>query len=131
MITRFFAAIMLLMAPLALAACDVPPPSSSGSTPVAELPGAGPVCAALKSDKFDLVLRSYGAAADAINLLIDAKVLVPGSAKAVAIANANDKVLSALAVAEHARQACNATSYSTALDQAAAALAEVRTALHK
>lgn len=116
------------LAAASLSACA--PPQSAGDTPVASLPGATQVCAALRSDKFDLVLRSYGAATDAVNLLVDAKALKPGSAKAVAVANANDKVLSALAVAENARRACNAASYTAALNAAGAAIAEFRAALH-
>jgi hypothetical protein len=120
--------LLLFPSALALAACDTTGTSTT-TTPVTSIPGGTQVCAALKSDKFDLVLKAYGATTDAINLLIDAKVLVPGSARAVAIANANDKVLAALAVAEHARQACNSTDYLTALSQANAALTEIRTAL--
>lgn len=112
---------------LSLSACE---PLTAGSTPVASLPGSAPVCGVLQSDKFDIALKAYGAATDAINLLIDAHALTPGSAKAVAIANANDKVLVAFVTAEHARQACNSTSYLAALSEAQAAIAEVRAALH-
>jgi hypothetical protein len=131
MITRLLMIASCLLVVLPLSACDVPPPATPGGGPVAELPGAAPVCAALKSDKFDLVLRSYGAVADAINLLIDTKVVVPGSARALAIANANDKALTALSTAEHARAACNAASYTAALAELSAALTEVRAALRQ
>lgn len=118
--------LLLIAGALALTACD-----TTGTTtgPVSSLPGASTVCPALQSDKFDLALKAYGAATDAINLLIDAKVLVPGSTRAKAVANANDKVLAAFAVAEHARQACNSTDYTTALAEANAALGEIRAAL--
>ncbi|WP_156029883.1 hypothetical protein [Sphingomonas sp. URHD0057] len=120
--------VILCAAALAISACAAVP--SASPTPVASLPGAAPVCATLRSDKFDLALQAYGAATDAVNLLIDARVLTPGSSKAVAIANANDKVLVAFATAEHARQACNSDSYLAALGQAQAAIAEIRAALH-
>jgi hypothetical protein len=126
------ALVLCLAAALPLAACDTTGTTSPVTGgPVAELPGAAPVCAALKSDKFDLVLKAYGAVTDAVNMAIDLKAITPGSAKAVAIANANDKVLAALAVAEQARSACNATSYTAALANVSAAIAEVRTALRQ
>lgn len=118
--------LFIIFGALALVACDT---TGAGTGPVGSLPGGAQVCSAIKSDKFDLALKAYGAAVDAVNLLIDAKVLVPGSAKAVAVANANDKVLAAFSVAEHARQACNSTSYLAAINEAQAAIAEVRAAL--
>jgi len=84
---KFF--VLLLPATLALAACE-----TTGTSPVTSLPGGAQVCSAIKSDKFDLALKAYGAATDAINLLIDAKVVVPGSPRAVAIASARVIVLS-------------------------------------
>lgn len=119
------ALIIFAGAALALSACATPT-----TAPVSSLPGAAPVCAALQSDKFDLALQAYGAATDAVNLLIDAHAVTPGSAKAVAIANANDKVLVAFAAAEHARAACSSASYLSALAEAQAAIAEIRAALH-
>lgn len=113
----------------ALVACAPATTSTAPGTPVSSLPVAGPVCTALNSDKFDLALTAYGAAVDAVNLAIDLHALTPGSPRAVAIANANDKVLAAFAVANAARKACNATSYAAALTQVYAALAEVKTAL--
>lgn len=126
--------LFLIFGVLALGACQTTPasePSTAATTPVASLPGGAAVCAAIKSDKFDLALKAYGAAVDAINLLIDAKVIVPGTPRALAVANANDKVLSAFSVAESARNACNSTSYFAALSEANNALTEIRAALHK
>src|SRR4051812_1054863 len=104
--TRMRALIVVLAT--SLLACT---PASTGTTPVDSLPGASPVCAALDSQRLDDAAKAYGAALDAVGLLIDAKVLVPGSARAKAVADANDRVLAAFNVADAARKACNATSY--------------------
>jgi hypothetical protein len=120
--------ILVLAGALALAGCkaEIPPVGSP-----ADLPVLAPVCTAISSEKFDTALKAYGAATDAINLLVTAKVLVPGTAKARAVATANDKVLAAFAVAERARRACNATSYVAALGEAQGAIDEVRVALRR
>jgi hypothetical protein len=57
--------------------------------------------------------------------------VVPGTPRALAIANANDKALTALSTAEHARAACNAASYTSALAELTVALTEVRAALRQ
>ncbi len=106
-----------------------------GCTPVATgpisstVPGASTVCAAIDLQKLDLAWKGYGAALDAIGLLLDAKVITPGSPKARAIAAANDRVLAAMIAADDARKACAATTYTSALASASAALADMRTAL--
>jgi uncharacterized protein (DUF1330 family) len=116
--------LFLIAAALALSAC-----ATTSTPPVSSLPGASVVCPTLQSDKFDLALRAYGAAVDAVNLLVDHRVLVPGSAKAIAVAKANDKVLAAFATAEHARSGCNSDSYAAALIEAQAAISQIRAAL--
>lgn len=121
-----FKKLVMALAACALVACS---PMAATAPPASSLPVAGPVCAALNSDKFDLALTAYGAAVDAVNLAIDLHALTPGSARAVAIANANDKVLAAFAVANEARKACNATSYAAALTNVYSALAEIKVAL--
>lgn len=113
----------LLALMLPLAACTALP---IGGT----LPGTQ-VCAAIEGNTFDTALRAYNAAEDAVNLLVDAHVLTPGTPAALAVANANDRVLAAFAVAEHARVACNSDSYAAALAEAQAAIADLRVALHK
>jgi hypothetical protein len=97
--------------------------------PVNSLPGASTVCAAITVDRLDVAWKAYDAAIDAVNMLVDAKVLTPGSARALAVAQANDAVLAGLQTAEHARSACNATDYGAALQQVTAALADLRVAL--
>lgn len=118
--------LMLAMPLLALAACATPAPISGSPS---DLPVVSTVCAQIQSDKFDIALKAYGAAVDAVNLLVDAKVLKPGTPKALAVAKANDRVLAAFVLAEHARVACNSTSYLAAMVEVQAAIAEVRTAL--
>lgn len=117
---------LVLLAAASLAACT---PSTSPPASVSDVPVVSTVCANIQADKFDVALRAYGAAVDAVNLLIDAKVLVPGSPRALAVAKANDRVLAGFAVAERARRACNSTSYLAAMAEVTRAIAEVRTAL--
>lgn len=114
------ALILVAGAALAVSAC-----ATTSAPPV-----VGQACTALHSDKFDLALKAYGAAVDAVNLLINAKVLVPGTPRALAVANANDKVLVAFSTAQRARTACDATSYAAAISEASAAIGEIRSALH-
>lgn len=123
---------IILVLALALVACGpTAPPASDGSTPVVSaVPGADAVCSTIDASKLDLALRAYDAALDAINVLATTPVLKPGSARAIAVANANDRVLAAFKAADAAHKACNATSYSAALNAAQAAIADVRAAIH-
>ena len=118
--------ILLAAAALSLSACN---PTGTPPGSVSDVPVVGSVCAAISSDKFDVALKAYGAAADAVNLLIDAKVLVSGTPRALAVATANDRVLTAFAVAERARRACNSASYTAAMAEVSVAITEIRTAL--
>ena len=113
---------------LALAACQ---PSASAPPVISSVPGATEACTTLDPGKIDIAAKAYGAAIDAIGLLIDAHVLIPGTPKAVAVAAANDRVLAALTAADNARQACEAVTYNQALASARAAIADVHTALHR
>jgi hypothetical protein len=117
---------LLFLLPLALAACDpTTPPSTVGSTPVIST-----VCQQISVERLDVALKAYDAAIDAVNLLIDAKVIKPGSPTALKIASANDKVLAAFNAAEAARTACNATSYAASLNAVLAGIADLRSAIH-
>lgn len=73
--------------------------------------------------------RTFDVALDAINLLIDRGVLVPGTPRARGIATAIRRVNTALASAERFAAAGSATDYATALREAAAGVSEIRTAL--
>jgi hypothetical protein len=93
------------------------------------VPVVSSVCAQISTSNLDTAWRAYDAAIDAVNLLLDAKVITPGSAKANAIADANDAVLKAFQTAEHAKALCDATSYTSALDSAKASVVDLRAAL--
>jgi hypothetical protein len=73
--------------------------------------------------------KSFDVALDAINLLIDHKVIVAGSPKAKAIADGIDKVTGFLTAAESAAAAGSATDYKVALANAGGAIVELRAAL--
>lgn len=118
--------IILLLLPLALGAAKCEAPQSPSS-----FPAVATACSAVSLENLNTAWRAYDAALDAINLLIDVKAIVPGSAKAKAIANGNDAVLTAFKTAEHARAICDASSYKAALDQAQTGLADIRAALHR
>lgn len=76
-----------------------------------------------------LGLQSFDATLDAIDLLVEAKIIKPGSPTAVRLADAIDTTRLAFQAAGNAQRAGNTTSYSEALVLATAALADVRTAL--
>lgn len=121
-------ALALALACVSLTACQ---PTVVGSGGVSSIPGAQQVCSTINSNSFDTALKAYDAARAAVDSLVDFKVLVPGTPTALSVASANDKVLAAFAVAENARQACNATSYVAALNSARLAIAEISAALPK
>jgi uncharacterized protein (DUF1330 family) len=121
------ALILVGAASLALAACDTTAPPASVST----IPVVATACGAISLENLNAAWKGYDAAIDAVNLLIKANVIRPGSPSALAVANANDKVLAAFTVAEHARAACDSNGYAAALAQVSAALTEIRAALHK
>lgn len=110
---------------LALAACV---PGTTGTIAGSSSTTAA-ICNGIDVDKLDLAWRGYDAAIDAVNLLIDANVIVRGSAKAKAVADANDRVLRAFQTAENAHAICNSTGYLAALDYAKAALSDLRIAI--
>lgn len=116
---------LLFLLPLALAACDANAPNTVSTTPV-----VGAVCKQVSIQRLDVALNSYDVAMDTVNVLIDRKVIVPGSATAVAIANANDRILAAFKVAEAARVACNANSYTAALLDIQQGIIDLKIAIH-
>ena len=74
---------------------------------------------------------SLDALATLADSALDAKLLVPGSAKALAIANALDKARHAMNAASAAQKAGSLASYNLAFDEATKAMAEVKLALGK
>lgn len=106
------------------------------------LTGCGPMLAALAppapaplarttiDDRaLETAWRSFDVALDAINLLTDRGVIVPGTPRARTIATAIRRVNTALSSAERFAAAGSAGDYLTALREAGAGIAEIRTAL--
>lgn len=73
--------------------------------------------------------KTFDVALDAINILTDRGILVPGTPRARSIAVAIRRVNTALASAERFAAAGSASDYATALREALAGVAEIRTAL--
>ena len=73
--------------------------------------------------------RAFDVALDAINLLGDQGVIVPGSARGVAVASGIRKVNSALKAAEAFAKAGSSRSYATALATAKEGMVEIRNAM--
>jgi hypothetical protein len=95
-------------------------------------PGVSPApLAATTIDDTNLLRawHAYDVAIDALNLAVTSGALKPGSPKAIAIADANDKVLRAFQGAEHAAAGLSTTSYVSALALLDAALADFKVAI--
>jgi uncharacterized protein YceK len=73
--------------------------------------------------------KTFDVALDAINLLTDRGIIVPGTPRARSIATAIRKVNRSLAAAERFAAAGSATEYGSALNEALAGVSEIRTAL--
>lgn len=73
--------------------------------------------------------KTFDVALDAINLLTDKGVIVPGTPRAKGIAAAIRRVNTALASAERFAAAGSATDYASALREAMAGVSEIRKAL--
>jgi hypothetical protein len=73
--------------------------------------------------------RAFDVALDAINIMTDRGLIVPGTPKARRIATAIRTVNRALATAERFAAAGSATDYGTALREATAGMNEIRSAL--
>lgn len=95
---------------------------------------AGPAPAPLARTTIDdraleTAWRSFDVALDAINLLTDRGVIVPGTPQARQIAAAIRTVNRSLGAAERFAAAGSATDYATALREATAGIGEIRSAL--
>lgn len=114
--------LLIAGAALALAACNLPAFSpTQAPAPLAQT--------TIDDAGLSAAWKSFDAALDAINLLIDAGVLKPGTPKAIGIADGIDKVTVALNTAERAAAAGSTTSYKTALLEAKQALDGIRALL--
>lgn len=84
-------------------------------------------CSATVVDERTLViaLQSFDTMLTAVDRLVKAKVIVPGSPKAVQIADAIHAAKVGYQTASAAQRACNSSSYFTALTQASTAVARI------
>jgi hypothetical protein len=114
----------VLLGALALAACQTP------IGPISPFEAPAPLAKTTVDDSgLQTAWRSFDLALDGIALLRDAGALKPGTPKAIAVANGIDKVLAAFEAAEHAVAAGSTTSYRTAMAEAKAAVASLRSVL--
>ena len=114
--------ILILAAALALSACGMTMPTLTQAP--------APLAATTIDDTaLETAWRSFDAALDAINLLGDAKQIIPGTPRGKAVATAIRKVNSALMSAEHMAAAGSTKDYLQALAEAKMGIAELRTAL--
>lgn len=113
---------LAILAPLALTGCAALP----------GLPGQAPapLAATTADDKaLETAWKAFDVALDAVNLLGDAGVIVPGSERGRAVAAAIRRVNRSLAAAERFDAVLSSGDYNTALNDAAAGMADLRTAI--
>jgi hypothetical protein len=121
--------LIAILAALSLSACQLPDirigdgglPSVSSPAPLANT--------AIDDTALMTAWKSFDIALDAINLLIDAKMIVIGSPKAVKVADGIDRVTQFLTAAESAAAAGSTKDYGVALANAKGAITELRAAL--
>lgn len=118
-----------ILAALSLSACSLPDIHiGSGGLPSVSSPA--PLAQTVIDDKaLDAAWKSFDVALDAINLAIDAGAIKPGTPKAIAVADAIDKVTAILTAAEKAAAAGSSADYVTALINARGAFLDLRAAL--
>ncbi len=115
---------LILLGALSLTACQLPAISIGSPTAPA------PLAQTVVDDKaLQLAWASFDVALDGINILIDAKVIKPGTPKAIAVADGIDKVTGFLTAAESAAAAGSARDYGAALANVRGAIAQLRAAL--
>lgn len=119
------AASLLAACALVLAACD---PAALGGVAAPAAPA--PLERTTVDDAaLQKAWQTFDALLDALNLLGDAGVIVPGTPRGRAVAAAIRKVNRGLAAAERFAAAGSTSSYLEALNEAGAGIAEIRTAL--
>jgi hypothetical protein len=114
----------LIIASLALALASCTGLASIGSTPPAPLAHTS-----LDEKGINLALKSADAIATAVDLLVAAKAIVPGTPRALTVKRGLLALRGGLVAASAAQRAGNATSYDEAIRNAEAALAAVQSAL--
>lgn len=116
---RIFASIALTLSALSLSAC----------AGLLEDPTSAP--APLEQTSIDerglvLAYATFGTVLDSVDILIDNDVIVPGSPRALQIADAVDTAKAAFEAASAAQRAGSTTSYVTAIAEARAAIETIR-----
>ena len=111
-----------MLAALSLGACQLP--ATIGMVSPAPLAQT-----AIDDKALQAAWASFDVALDGINLLIDNKVIKPGTPKAIKVANGVDKVTAILTAAESAAAAGSSKDYLVALSQVRGAITELRAAL--
>lgn len=114
--------LLIAVAALSLTSCGV----SQGLDNLVSSPAP---CSVSVVDERALVLglQTFDTVLTAVDKLITAKVIVPGSPRAVQIADVIRDAKLAFQSASAAQRACNTTSYLTALGQAQTAVARINT----
>jgi len=118
----------LILAPLLLASCT----ASNGASVLNTVGSKPPItCGKTSLDEKALTLaaQSVDVLALSASALVKAGVVTKGSSNAFKLAKGLDEARIGVNSAELAREACNATNYSTALAKATAAIATIRSAL--
>jgi len=100
---------------LALASCTTNPFAAPAPCSVSAVDEKGLV----------LALETFDTTLTAVDRLIAAKVIVPGSPRAIQIADAISAAKTAYQAASAAQKVCNTTSYLTAIGQAQIAVARI------
>lgn len=101
----------------------------SGCASLAALAGGSPAPLAqttIDDRGLEATWKAFDVALDAINALGDVGVIVPGTPRGKAVASAIRKVNTALSAAERFAAAGSSSEYATALREAAAGFAEIR-----
>lgn len=129
--------ILAACAPLALSACNLGTQGqiasvSAGAASVADAAGVPKPTlqgTAVDEKAITLAAKAVDVAAVSASALVAARVIEPGTPKALAIAEGLDRARDAVNAAAAARNAGNATSYTAALADAEQAVAQIRAAI--
>jgi hypothetical protein len=112
--------IYIACAALSLAGCGV----NQGLNDLVNSPAPCSV-SAVDEQTFAVALLGFDTALTAVDRLVAAKVIVPGSARAIQIADAVRAAKNGFKTARPALKACNSSSYLAALNDASLAVARI------
>lgn len=106
-----------------LASCALP---AGLALPPAPAPAAHTV---IDDRALEVAWKTFDVAIDAINVLVQANVIKPGTPRAKTIATAIRRVNMALVAAEHADKIASVGDYAAAIKEATEAMADIHAAL--